>query len=564
MMWSQRVNKSNKTLEAVTASRAATILVDERGAIAAQSGNGAALATLWSEQHPALLDIVATMRDTCVPGEFHIENESGSKIWITAVQQQAGTLLVARDTELVEKMAEALLESRVLLKSLLDGAVDLSFEVGTDGRFRFISPADAFGQPADTWIGKNAAGIFWPGGNAPARNPFLVSEKTRFDTVQVQLAGDEKRHLAIMVEPSVAKDGTVTGVRGSCRDVTQRVTREKEERQDHLRIAVQQRITRILNASENAQELLELASRELIDVLRADLVWSVMKYKDGLVPVSLCGDRAEVLDLETIWRDLAMSTLGVHEIEGDGRNHLALRLERSGNGIGMVVISRDTDVSPWSKQEIKLLDDVGDILTAAFGKAELIDRLYRLSGKDELTDLLNRRALREVVERRLKHQCRTGHRGCLMFIDLDHFKEVNDTLGHKAGDQAIILVANKLQTIIRASDYAGRFGGDEFVVWLEDASEETARAKAQELLDFMPKVRAKIGNPDLKLGASVGICRSVAGTDLKLTDLAERADEALYEVKKAGRNAIAVAPASEDAPTSMGDPASAEDKETMS
>lgn len=541
-MSSKQVENNVPAGVSVKESRSAAVLIDGEGNILEQSSSAADLAALWRAGHTGLVEAVKQTCASGIVGEFHIEGEHGAKIWITAVAQLGGTLLVARDTELVEKMAEALLESRILLKSLLDRAVSVSFEVGTDGRFRFVSPADAFGLAADTWIGKKATDVFWSNGKVPPRNPFMVTAVADYDAVQVEIEGDQKRHVAISVEPSIAKDGRITGVRGSCRDVTERIAKEKARRQDHLRVAVQQRITRILNSSENAQELLEHASRELIDVLRADLVWSVMKYKTGLVPVSLCGDRAEVLDLEGIWHELSKSSIGVHEINGGDRNHLALRIERGGNGIGMVVISRDTEISPWSPQERQLLDDIGDVLTAAFSKAELIDRLYRLSGKDELTDLLNRRALREVVERRLKHQCRSGHSGCLVFIDLDHFKEVNDTLGHKAGDQAIILVANKLQNIIRASDYAGRFGGDEFILWIEDVDEETAMVKAQQLLDYMPTVRQKIGASELKLAASVGICRSLPGKDLTLTELTERADAALYTVKKSGKNAIAVAP----------------------
>jgi len=540
------VDKIMHTGMSIKSSRSAAILIGVNGEILEQSVVGGALAEHWNKGYGPLVKAVEATRSEGVLGEYHLETEEGAKVWVTIVPEGNQMLLIARDTEVVEKMAEALLESRVLLRSLLDGAVDLSFEVGLDGRFRFISPSDAFGLASDSWIGKNATQIFWPNGKAPARSPFIIKTKTKFDAVPIELAGTPRRYVAIAAEPSVAKDGTITGVRGSCRDVTDRVEKERQDRQDLLRVSVQQRITRILNASENAQELLDHASRELIDVMRADLVWSVMKYPSGLVPVSLSGDRSEVLDLDAIWRELALSPIGVHEVKGEERNHLALRLERGGDGIGMVVIGRDTDVSPWSPQELQLLEDIGDVLTAAFGKAELIDRLYRLSGKDELTELLNRRALREVVERRLKHQCRTGHAGCLVFIDLDHFKEVNDTLGHKAGDEAIILVADKLQNIIRASDYAGRFGGDEFVLWIEDADENTAKAKAQKLLDYMPTVRAAIGNPDLRLAASAGVCLSVPGKDLTLAGLAERADAALYEVKQAGKNSIAVAPPLDD------------------
>jgi len=531
----------------VSGSASCAILVDSKGTVIDQSATAAPLLGLWENADARLIGAVAQALDTLSPEEHYLSDAEGQRLWLTAVPYGNYTLLIARDTELVEKMAEALLESRTLLKALLDGAVDLSFEVDATGCFRFISPADAFGCEADKWIGKSAVQIFWPQGNVPARSPFLANKKSVFEPVSIEIKGDTRRHIVMAVEPSLAKDGTVVGLRGTCRDITKRVDKERRIRGDHLRIAVQQRITKILNGSEKAQELLELASRELIDVLRADLVWSVMKYEDGLVPVSLCGDRTDTLDLEGIWRELAMSPSGVQQIESEqGRAILALRLERSGDGIGMVVIGRDTATSPWSEQEKKLLEDIGDVLTAAFSKAELIDRLYRLSGKDELTDLLNRRAFREVVERRLKHQCRSGRAGCLVFIDLDHFKEVNDTLGHKAGDEAIQLVAQKMNSIIRASDYAGRFGGDEFMLWIEDADGGSAALKAQQLLDYMSEVREKIGNPDLRLGASAGICMSRPGKDLLLSDLSERADTALYRVKNSGKNSIAFAPADEE------------------
>ena len=540
------VKTEDQPVASVSRSTSCAILLDAEGGIVDKSTTAGPLQKIWECAPPALVAAVESVRRDLTPLEQAVKNVSGQKMWVTIAPQGQHMLLVARDTELVEKMAEALLESRILLKGLLDSAVDLSFEVDPNGIFRFVSPANAFGQQADKWNGKPASEIFWPGGNVPARNPFLTTEKQTFESITIEIEHDRKRHVAMMVEPSPAPEGTGAGVRGTCRDITARIEKERITRGDHLRIGVQQRITKILNGSEKAQELLELASRELIDVLRADLVWSVMKYENGLVPVALCGERTDVLDLEAIWRELALSSGGAHQVKGGGREYLALRLERGGHGIGMVIVGRDTAVSPWSEQEKKLLDDVGDVLTAAFSKAELIDRLYRLSGKDELTDLLNRRAFREVVERRLKHQCRTKHAGCLVFIDLDNFKEVNDTLGHKAGDEAIQLVAEKMQGIIRASDYAGRFGGDEFVLWIEDADEDTAARKAQALLDYMPEVRAKIGNPELRLAASAGICRSRPGKDLLLAELADRADAALYEVKKSGKNSIAYAAAVDD------------------
>ena len=275
------------TTVSIRNSSSSAIVVAADGRILEQTETAGELATLWRNKNASLLRAVEDTRANGVPGEFHISNGGNSKVWVTAVEQADGTLLIARDTELVEKMAEALVESRTLLKSLLDGAVDLSFEVDLDGRFRFVSPANAFGQFAEQWLGRRAADILWSRGNVPARSPFTIKEKTQFDAVPIRIEGDQKRHVTISAEPSLDRDGAITGARGTVRDVTERIVSERAKRQEHLRVAVQQRITRILNASENAQELLEHASREIMDVMRADLVWSVMKYKNGLVPVSL-------------------------------------------------------------------------------------------------------------------------------------------------------------------------------------------------------------------------------------------------------------------------------------
>ena len=170
----------------------------------------------------------------------------------------------------------------------------------------------------------------------------------------------------------------------------------------------------------------------------------------------------------------------------------------------------------------------------------MIDKLYRLSSKDDLTGLMNRRALVETIEARLKHQARTGQAGCLIFIDLDHFKEVNDTLGHQTGDTALRIVADLLQNMIRPCDYAGRYGGDEFVLWIEDVDSDTAAEKVRGLIEAMPAIRAEIGDPSLRLNASIGICRSIPGADFSFEDLADRADAVLYDVKAAGRGDIAI------------------------
>ncbi|WP_262692063.1 sensor domain-containing diguanylate cyclase [Kordiimonas aestuarii] len=516
------------------------VRIDEAGRVADQSSSAASLAALWEATDPVLAALVARVFESGQPAEARREADRGGNQWLAAVPGSKGVTIVARDTTLHDKVTEALMKSRALLKELLDSSADLAFEVDHDQVFRFLTPTEAFGIKTEDWLGRYASQFFWPHGDAPVRNPFSSSKSMHFDAVPVQLDGQDKRWLHFAVHPQFDDVGQRTSLRGTCRDMTARHLAERKARQDSLRFTLLQRITNGLNKFETAQELMDNASEALLDVLRADMVWAVIQYKEGLVPLSILGSRHDILDLDTIWSSLSGQEKTSVLVPDHDRDHLAIRLELGGNALGMVIISRDTSVSPWSSQEHQLLDGVAGVLTAAFSKAQLIDKLYRLSSKDDLTGLLNRRALVETIEARLKHQARTGQSGCLLFIDLDHFKEINDTLGHQTGDNALRLVAEHMQNMIRPCDYAGRYGGDEFVLWLEDVDADKAAEKAQALLDAMPSVRASLGAEMLRLNASVGICQSIAGTDFSFEDLADKADAVLYDVKAAGRGDIAI------------------------
>lgn len=539
-------------------SKSSAFRVAAGGDVLDQSPSAGPLVALWQQDEGPLHHTVHEALTSGLPTDARIEDGKGSTYWLVAVPQGNEVVVVTRDTTLPDKVTEALLKSRTMLKELLDGAVDLSFELDENYRFRFVSPHEAFGQDTEQWLGRNATRIFWPDGEAPVRNPFTAKREAQFDNVPAQFEGDSRRWLHFNVHPLVNERGEQTGLRGTCRDMTDRYMAARKTKQDGLRFMLLQRITRILNTAESADDLFDSASAALQEVLRADMVWAAMHYEEGLVPSSIVGSYQEILDMDSIWASLIAAEDHVLPFASTGeRQHLALRMQRGDKSLGMMIVSRDTKVSPWSDLEVELLSGVVEVLTAAFGKAELIDTLYRLSSKDELTGLMNRRALLEAVERRLKHQCRTGLSGCLVFIDLDHFKEVNDTLGHRAGDQALKGVAKHMQAMIRPCDFAGRYGGDEFILWLEDMDSDVAAKKAESLIAAMPAIRSEIGGDGLRLNASIGVCPSVAGVDLTFEKLADRADAVLYEVKEAGRGHVAIAPASE----APGDTAAGEEED---
>lgn len=518
----------------------AAVLIDSKDRIADWSPNGTVLTDAWRASRTEIQDIVSKVRELGLPMQARMALPNGCHYWLTATPHAGGVLITGHDTTLNDHMTEALLESRTMFKGLLDRAVDLSFEVDSRRRIQFLSPMNAFNSNMEPWIGRCVDELFWPDGNAPARDPFSSKTQVSIDAVKVSVIAGEASWFSFVVDPWFDADGVFQGVRGTCRDVTDRIKESHQTKLDNLRLGLQQRITELLITAETSEELLDSASNELIEILRADLAWSVVKYDQGLVPVAICGYSDVIPDIDLVWRTLAITADVVAEVPDRGRNHLAIRLENSGIGHGMIVVSRDTALFPWSDQEKVLMHDVTSSLTAAFAKAQLINKLTRLSATDELTGLLNRRAFVDQIERRLQQQCRSGQSGCLMFIDLDHFKEINDTLGHHAGDHAIRLVGDTLKTIIRASDYAGRYGGDEFVVWLEDITAADAAVKARSVIDAMPGIREKIGAGALRLSASIGVCASMPGLDLKFKTMAERADSALYDVKNSGRNNVAI------------------------
>lgn len=520
----------------------AAVRLSAQGDIVEQSVSGGNLAALWQASEDGLLSLAADARQSGLPQDARVGGEGSPGFWVMALKDSDSVVLMARDTTLNDRVTSALMQSRTMLKGLLDAAVDVAFQVDAEGRFTFATPKTAFGEKTEDWLGMSAQRIFWADGDVPGRNPFGAREGKTVKGLRANFRDGARRYLDITVEPDLDDQGRRIGVRGIAREVTDGVAKSREMRLVNLRLMVHSRITAILNSSDSSEELLDRAAKVILEVLRADAVWILTDYGDGLVPAAVEGEGAQGLDTGALWQAVkSLKSIQVVPHMQAGTELLAVRLLGEEHTGGVLVVSRDTHASPWSEEERKLLAAVGDTLAAALSKAALFDRLYYLSCRDELTEILNRRALGETIVRRLKHQSRTGLSGALLFIDLDHFKEVNDTLGHKAGDDALKTIASWIRTNIRPCDYVGRYGGDEFIVWLEDASEAIAAQKGRAIIDAMDDVRKTIGAGHLRLGASVGVACSAPGIDRSFEELADRADAALYEVKKTEKGQVAIA-----------------------
>lgn len=159
-------------------------------------------------------------------------------------------------------------------------------------------------------------------------------------------------------------------------------------------------------------------------------------------------------------------------------------------------------------------------------------RISHLARYDELTALPNRVNFRDEIGRLLAMQ-HGDHRSALLFVDLDQFKQVNDTLGHPCGDQLLCAVAERLREMLRPEDFVARFGGDEFVVFQQNIhSHDDAAALARRIVDRLSE-RYKIDNHLVEIGASVGIAMTAPGVGADT--LLKNADMALYRAKADGR-----------------------------
>ncbi len=170
---------------------------------------------------------------------------------------------------------------------------------------------------------------------------------------------------------------------------------------------------------------------------------------------------------------------------------------------------------------------------------KMIERLKKLSIRDPLTELYNSRHFYAQLEDEIQRSERYLHPLSLIFIDIDNFKTINDTYGHMVGDQALLLIAKKMQTSLRSQDTAYRFAGDEFTIILPETTSDNAKFVADRIKSEMEKESLVILEQEItKITLSIGIAEYQRNE--KKEQFVHRADVTMYEAKKKGGNNIAV------------------------
>jgi diguanylate cyclase (GGDEF)-like protein len=232
--------------------------------------------------------------------------------------------------------------------------------------------------------------------------------------------------------------------------------------------------------------------------------------------------------------DILSACVGVGSISAENGKQIVAEIE---NSLAGEIITTDSvavgcPVMSWKFQPmagggtVVLVEDITERR-----KAEA--RISHLARYDELTALPNRLHFRDEIERLLAVPDGASSLSALLFIDLDQFKQVNDTLGHPCGDRLLCIVADRLREMLRPEDFVARFGGDEFVVFQQNIeSAEDAATLARRIVDRLSE-RYEIDRHVVEIGASIGIATTSPG--VKADHLLKNADMALYRAKADGR-----------------------------
>ncbi|GGP47548.1 diguanylate cyclase [Shewanella algicola] len=265
----------------------------------------------------------------------------------------------------------------------------------------------------------------------------------------------------------------------------------------------------VTQAKTKQQTLLWLVGAILLMLALLVTAWSFMtltRFKKGLASLN---SGMEALASGDLTSRIVFS-------DADELSALAHNFNLMKQSLTQITVKKDSLKQEVDRQTHKLIEQQ--------------ERLIFLAEHDELTGIYNRRAFIKKIDNAIPRDLRSDNQAALLFIDLNKFKQINDSLGHSIGDEVIVTIAQRLIKNLRSTDIAGRLGGDEFVVWLDLISEPiNIDQKIEQLLNTIKKP-IKIADNTFEVGASIGIS-ILPKNGLSSRELISAADTAMYQAK---------------------------------
>ncbi|MEB0040518.1 MULTISPECIES: EAL domain-containing protein [unclassified Pseudomonas] len=434
--------------------------------------------------------------------------------------RMAGTLLDI--TEQVER-EQRLISSEEKFASLFQASPDPVCVTQFDtGEFIEINPSfsHTFGWKADEVIGLNVKDIeFWADPlKRVKRNQQIVRDKG-LDNFEVLLRHKDGEQLTCVISSRLIVVDEQQCIVTSLRDVTQ-------QRRDEAALkASEEKFAKAFHLSPDAITITERDSGRYLEV--NDGFYRLTGYDSDYV----VGRTAFEIG---IWADQLQRNLIINDLQEHGRVHHREMLARNKKG---EVLTVEVSVEPIT------LNDTACLLMTTRDVSQLKNaqaQIQHLAYHDPLTDLPNRAFLMERLSEQIEVLKRQNLRGALLFLDLDHFKHINDSLGHPVGDSVLKIVTARLEASVRMEDTVARLGGDEFVVLLGGLKGSRAEVTYQvrKLADTLRELLAQpmfLDGQRLQVTPSIGVAL-IPDHGETPADLLKRADIALYRAKDSGRN----------------------------
>jgi len=241
--------------------------------------------------------------------------------------------------------------------------------------------------------------------------------------------------------------------------------------------------------------------------------------------------------IDSLWEEIETQT--ELKVPTDPSRYLDLRVtplyDRNHSLSGRLMVFRDITERKQVEKRLRYVNDRQQSQLIEIGLLQ--SKLREQAIRDPLTNLFNRRYLEETLDRELARAARESYPICIIMMDLDHFKKINDTYGHEAGDQVLRAIADTLTEETRRGDFACRYGGEEFVIVMPNIDCNVAYERAEKLRETLNSLYVPYGIYCLTTTVSMGIaCYPINGLTRKA--ILRAADKAMYAAKDAGRDHI--------------------------
>ncbi|MEO8144717.1 MAG: PAS domain S-box protein [Betaproteobacteria bacterium] len=462
-------------------------------------------------------------------GEMRLARKDGSRIWCRVVGRavdpeapQASIILAYTDVSERHAAESALRRSEAMYRNLVETSNDLIWSMDAAGRWTYLSPAAVrriYGGEPDALLGREMKDLLSPELSERDLAVFrrVFAGEAVFDHQTRHLRRDGSNvDLSFNAVPLRNAQGMVVGATGTARDVSaeKAAAAALYENVEKLRLAVDAAELMYWEWDRETDRLHWGSDPSSMVGVDAGRYTRWADFRDIVHPDDRERHRAAVT---AAWEAAGVFSSEYRVIRQDGRvawlsSHGKTLADASGRAYRMIGVSQDITERKRQEEEARFL-----------------------AYHDTLTGLPNRRLLDDRLRQAVFVAQRRDARVALMVIDLDHFKQVNDALGHRAGDSVLREAANRIAGCVRKADTLARHGGDEFVVVIPDVHQDgECQVVAEKILRSLAPP-FQVDGRDFTIGASIGV--SLYPLDAGDGDaLLRNADAAMYRAKQLGRN----------------------------